>query len=289
MTRKKRKRKEERRNVGPGVQAQDAQRMRVAGEFAAELLDLVAREIRAGMSTADIDHLVDEATRARGAVSAPFQYHGFPAHCCTSINDVVCHGIPDPNRILRDGDLINVDVTPIVDGFHGDASRTFMIGEVSPIARRLVEDTYRALWRGIAAVRPGGTTGDIGHAIQSFVEPRGYSVVRQFSGHGIGRIFHTAPAILHYGRPGVGERLMPGMTFTIEPMINLGDWRCQVQKDGWTAVTVDGSLSAQFEHTVLVTDTDVEVLTLGAGEVPRLELATPALPPDPLLRAGGLL
>jgi len=279
MTRKKRKRKEERRVVGPGSAAQDAQRMRVAGRFAGELLDLVAREIRAGMSTADIDHLVDEATRARGATSAPYRYHGFPGHCCTSINDVVCHGIPDPQRILRDGDLINVDVTPIVDGYHGDASRTFMIGEVAPLARRLVEDTYRSLWLGIAAVRPGGTTGDIGHAIQSFIEPRGYAIVRQFSGHGIGRTFHTAPAILHYGRPGSGERLAAGITFTIEPMINLGDWRCQVLKDGWTAVTVDGSLSAQFEHTVLVTESGVEVLTLGAGEIPLLtprEAAAPA-------------
>ncbi|MDX2170883.1 MAG: M24 family metallopeptidase, partial [Deltaproteobacteria bacterium] len=168
-------------------------------------------------------------------------------------------------------------------------SRTFMIGEVSPIARRLVEDTYRALWKGISAVRPGNTTGDIGHAIQSFVEPRGYSVVRQFSGHGIGRVFHTAPAILHYGRPGTGERLVPGMTFTIEPMINLGDWRCQVLRDGWTAVTVDGSLSAQFEHTVMVTESGVEVFTLGSGEALQLETPRPQQPaPDTLLRAGGL-
>ena len=190
---------------------------------------MVAGEIRAGMSTQDIDRLVDEMTRARGAISAPYRYHGFPAHCCTSINDVVCHGIPDPRRVLRDGDIINVDVTPILDGFHGDASRTFLIGDVSPVAQRLVQDTYRALWKGISAVRPGGTTGDIGHAIQSFVEPRGYSVVRQFSGHGIGRIFHTAPAILHYGRPGArASAWSPGMTFTIEPMINLGDWRCRI-------------------------------------------------------------
>ncbi|MEO8604300.1 MAG: type I methionyl aminopeptidase [bacterium] len=262
--------------------------MRVAGRFAGELLDLVAEHIRPGMTTAELDALVDEATRSRGAVSAPYHYHGFPAHCCTSINDVVCHGIPDANRVLRDGDIVNVDVTPIVDGFHGDASRTYLIGSVSPIARRLVEDTYRSLWLGISAVRPGGTTGDIGHAIQRFVEPRGYSVVRQFSGHGIGRVFHTAPAILHYGRPGAGERLVAGMTFTIEPMINLGDWRCQVLKDGWTAVTVDGSLSAQFEHTVLVTDTGVEVLTLGANEA--LQIEAPLLERgDDLLRAGALL
>lgn len=289
MTRKKRKRKDERRSGGPALSPMDVEKMRAAGRFAAELLDHVEGLIRPGMTTADIDRIVDEATRARGATSAPFRYHGFPAHCCTSVNDVVCHGIPDPQRVLREGDIINVDVTPIVDGFHGDASRTFLIGEVAPIAKRLVQDTYRSLWRGISAVRPGATTGDIGHAIQSFVEPRGYSVVKQFSGHGIGRLFHTAPAILHYGRPGTGERLVPGMTFTIEPMINLGDWRCHVLRDGWTAVTVDGSLSAQFEHTVLVTEDGVEVLTLGGSEQlqiePRPDAATPA---DPLLRAGGL-
>jgi methionyl aminopeptidase len=287
MTRKKRRRRDDHHAGGPArLQPHDVAKMRGAGRLAAELLDMIAGEIRAGMSTQDIDHLVDERTRARGAISAPYRYHGFPGHCCTSINDVVCHGIPDPNRILRDGDIINVDVTPILDGFHGDASRTFMIGTVSPTAQRLVHDTYRSLWKGISAVRPGGTTGDIGYAIQSFVEPRGYSVVRQFSGHGIGRIFHTAPAILHYGRPGTGEQLLPGMTFTIEPMINLGDWRCHILKqDGWTAVTVDGSLSAQFEHTVLVTETGVEVLTLGANEALAIEPPPSELRGD-ILRAG---
>ena len=285
MTRKKRKRKDEQQPRGGanGVLPHEVEKMRAAGRLAGELLDAVAREIRAGMSTQDLDRMVDEMTRARGAISAPYRYHGFPAHCCTSINDVVCHGIPDPQRVLRDGDIINVDVTPILDGFHGDASRTFMIGNVSPVAQRLVQDTYRALWKGISAVRPGGTTGDIGYAIQSFVEPRGYSVVRQFSGHGIGRIFHTAPAILHYGRPGHGDRLRPGMTFTIEPMINLGDWRCQISRtDGWTAVTVDGSLSAQFEHTVLVTETGVDVLTLGADEA--LQIEAPLIAPASVLQ-----
>jgi methionyl aminopeptidase len=284
MTRRKRRRKDERRAEAGTLGPLEIEKMRVAGRFAAELLDQIQGQIRPGMTTADIDRLVDEATRARGATSAPYRYHGFPAHCCTSVNDVVCHGIPDPQRVLREGDIINVDVTPIVDGFHGDASRTFLIGEVSPIARRLVQDTYRSLWRGISAVRPGATTGDIGHAIQSFVEPRGYAVVRQFSGHGIGRLFHTAPAILHYGRPGTGERLVPGMTFTIEPMINLGDWRCQVLSDGWTAVTVDGSLSAQFEHTLLVTENGVEVLTLGAGEQLQIEAG-----PDAVVSAGAPL
>jgi methionyl aminopeptidase len=289
MTRKKRRRRDERHSGAGRLGPQDIELMRAAGRFAGELLDLVEGQVRPGMSTADIDRIVDEATRARGAISAPYRYHGFPAHCCTSVNDVVCHGIPDPQRLLREGDIVNVDVTPIVDGFHGDASRTFLVGEVSPKARRLVQDTYRALWRGISAVRAGGTTGDIGHAIQSFVEPRGYSVVRQFSGHGIGRVFHTAPAILHYGRPGTGEQLAMGMTFTIEPMINLGDWRCQVLKDGWTAVTVDGSLSAQFEHTLLVTEEGVEVLTLGSGEQLQIEpLPAANGAPSPPLRAGGL-
>jgi methionyl aminopeptidase len=287
MTRKKRKRKDEQRQVAAApLGPHEIAKMRAAGRLAADLLDMVAREIRAGLSTHDIDRLVDRMTRAAGATSAPYRYHGFPAHCCTSVNDVVCHGIPDPQRILREGDIVNVDVTPILDGFHGDASRTFVIGAVSPVAQRLVQDTYRALWKGISAVRPGGSTGDIGDAIQRFVEPRGYSVVRQFSGHGIGRLFHTAPPILHYGRPGTGERLTPGMTFTIEPMINLGDWRCQILGDGWTAVTVDGSLSAQFEHTVLVTDTGVEVLTLGAGEPLQIEPRSPEQE-GALLLAGG--
>ena len=286
MTRRKRKRRDEQRPGQLGaLRPLEIEQMRAAGRFAAELLDVIAPEMVPGVSTLDIDRRVDDLTRARGAVSAPYRYHGFPAHCCTSVNDVVCHGIPDAQRILREGDIVNVDVTPILDGFHGDASRTFMIGEVSPVAKRLVQDTYRSLWKGISAVRPGATTGDIGHAIQSYVEPRGYSVVRQFSGHGIGRLFHTAPAILHYGRPGSGERLSVGMTFTIEPMINLGDWRCQILGDGWTAVTVDGSLSAQFEHTILVTENGVEVLTLGSHEA--LQVEAPVSDARGVLMAGG--
>lgn len=243
--------------------------MRAAGRCAAAILDAVEREIRPGLSTGDIDRLVDAVTSAFGATSAPLGYRGFPAHCCTSPNDVICHGIPDDRCRLRDGDIVNVDVTPIVNGFHGDASRTFLIGAVSPLARRLVGDTYEALWRGVAAVRPGGRTGDIGAAIQRFAEARGYSVVRDFTGHGIGRRFHEPPAVFHYGTPGAGELLLPGMTFTVEPMINAGQWQCRVLDDGWTAVTADGSLSAQFEHTLLVTASGVEVLTLGAHESPR--------------------
>jgi methionyl aminopeptidase len=258
---------------------EEVEGMRAAGRLAAELLDAVAAEIRPGLSTAAIDRIVDEMTRARGARSAPYGYGGragasgpppFPAHCCTSINDVVCHGIPDDERVLREGDIINVDVTPVVDGFHGDSSRTFLVGDVSPIAQRLVSDTYHCMWLGIQQIRPGARVGDIGHAIQSFAEAQGYSVVREFTGHGIGREFHTAPAILHYGRPGTGEVLLPGMAFTVEPMINLGHWKTQILEDGWTAVTTDGTLSAQFEHTCLVTEEGVEVLTLAKGEQPAV-------------------
>jgi methionyl aminopeptidase len=247
---------------------EEVPKIRAACRLAAALVDLVEDEIRPGMTTADIDDLVDAETRAHGASSAPYGYRGFPAHCCTSVNQVVCHGIPDPAHVLREGDIVNVDVTPLLDGFHGDCSRTFVIGAAVDAATRLVGDTYLALWRGIRAARPGRRTGDIGSAIQRFAERRGYSVVRQFSGHGVGRIFHGPPVVLHLGRPGTGDLLVPGMAFTIEPMINLGDWRCRILSDGWTAVTADGSLSAQFEHTVLVTEDGVEVLTLGAREQP---------------------
>jgi methionyl aminopeptidase len=237
--------------------------MRAAGRLAARILDAVAEKIGPGTTTGEIDALVHELTEAAGAVSAPWGYGSppFPGHCCTSINDVVCHGIPDPERALREGDIVNVDVTPILGGYHGDSSRTFLIGDVSPKARRLVADTHRAMWLGIEAIRPGARVGDIGHAIQSFVEAQGYSVVREFTGHGIGRVFHGPPAVLHYGRPGTGDELVPGMTFTVEPMVNLGHWKTEVLEDGWTAVTVDGTLSAQWEHTCLVTPAGVEVLT----------------------------
>ena len=263
-----------RRGGPPLLTADEADGMRAAGRLAGEILDVVTENIGPGVTTSEIDRLVDEMTRARGAVSAPFGYRGhgappFPGHCCTSINDVVCHGIPDGDRVLTDGDIVNVDVTPILDGFHGDTSRTFCIGPgVSPKAQRLVADTRRALWLGIRAVEPGATTGDIGHAIQSFAEAQGYGVVREFTGHGVGRVFHTAPTIFHFGKPHSGDRLRPGMTFTVEPMINLGHWRTEILDDGWTAVTADGSLSAQWEHTVLVTEHGVEVLTLGKDELP---------------------
>ncbi len=263
-----------RRGGPPVLSPGEADTMRAAGKLAGEILDQVAEQIQTGMSTADVDRLVDEVTQAGGAISAPYGYKGhgsppFPGHCCTSVNDVVCHGIPDTDRILQDGDIVNVDVTPILDGFHGDSSRTFIIGDsATPKVKRLVADTRYALWLGIRAVKPGGTTGDIGHAIQQFAEGEGYGVVREFTGHGVGREFHTAPTIFHYGKPNSGDRILPGMTFTIEPMINLGHWRTEILDDGWTAVTADGSLSAQWEHSLLVTDDGVEVLTLGKDEVP---------------------
>jgi methionyl aminopeptidase len=261
------------RPVRPEIQGpEEIAAMRAAGHLAATILDEVAGFVRPGVSTAAIDRLVDEITRDHGAESAPLGYGRppFPGHCCTSVNDVVCHGIPAEAHVLAEGDIVNVDVTPIVRGFHGDSSRTFLLGDVSPKARGLVADTYRAMWLGIRAIRAGGRIGDVGHAIQSFAEAQGYSVVREFTGHGIGRCFHGPPAVLHYGTPGTGEVLLPGMTFTVEPMINLGHWKTQILDDGWTAVTVDGTLSAQWEHTVLVGEDGVEVLTLGAGETPPL-------------------
>ena len=267
MKRNRKKNKTRKRKSGISTWSPaEIEKMRAAGRLAVEILDLIAEQIRPGASTGEIDQLVDDVTRSRGAISAPHGYRGFPAHCCTSINDVVCHGIPDANRKLENGDIINVDVTPVLEGWHGDSSRTFLVGQVSPIARRLVADTYKAMWLGIRVVKPGAQVGDIGHVIQTFAEAQGYSVVREFTGHGVGREFHTAPSIPHFGAPGTGERLVAGMTFTIEPMINLGHWKTKILEDGWTAVTVDGALSAQFEHTCLVTDEGVEVLTLADGE-----------------------
>ncbi len=260
-----------RRNAPIRLTPLEIEGMRVVGRFAAELLKKVARIIEPGITTEDIDQLVHAETEKRGAISAPLGYpqgsaNPFPKHCCTSVNHVVCHGIPSPSHVLREGDIINVDVTPIIDGFHGDTSRTFIVGDADPEVRRLVDDTYESMRLGIAQVRPGGHVGDIGHAIQTFAQGRGHSVVTQFAGHGIGTIFHGPPTISHVGRRGQGEVFVPGMTFTVEPMINLGDWRCQILDDHWTVITVDGSLSAQFEHTVVVTEDGVEILTLAEGD-----------------------
>lgn len=230
--------------------------------MAAKLLDYLTPFVKPGISTLELNDIAEQWTQDRGATSAPLGYHGFPKSICTSINEVVCHGIPSEDQILRDGDIINIDVTPIVDGYHGDTSRMFCVGTPTPLARTLVEVTEEAMWRGIREVKPGARVGDIGAAIQVYAEAQGFSVVRDFVGHGVHRTFHAAPQIPHYGTRGKGKKLRPGMVFTIEPMINEGTYEVEVLADGWTAVTADRKLSAQFEHTVVVTDTGVEVLTL---------------------------
>jgi methionyl aminopeptidase len=235
--------------------------MRRAGRLAAKALDLLTEYVRPGIATETLDAAIFDFAMAHGAYPAPLDYRGYRKSICTSINHVVCHGIPDP-KPLRDGDILNIDVTLIVDGWHGDSSRMFLVGEVPRRAKRLVEVTYEALMRGIAAVRPGAVTGDIGAAIQEYAESERCSVVRDFCGHGLGRLFHDEPNILHYGRRGEGILLKPGMFFTIEPMINLGRPHVKILSDGWTAVTRDRSLSAQFEHSIGVTETGCEVFTL---------------------------
>jgi methionyl aminopeptidase len=235
--------------------------MRRAGRLAAELLDFIAPYVKPGVTTGELDRLCHDYTVERGAVSAPLGYRGFPKSICTSINHVVCHGIPG-DRALEDGDIVNIDVTPILDGWYGDSSRMYPVGKVGVKARKLMDVTYEALMRGIEVVRPGAKLGDIGHAIQSFVEAQRFSVVRDFCGHGLGRSFHTAPSVLHYGRPGEGLPLREGMFFTIEPMVNAGRFETKILSDGWTAVTKDRSLSAQFEHSIGVTATGCEIFTL---------------------------
>ena len=224
------------------------------------ILDLLEGRLVPGVTTEEINTWVHEATLAEGAIPAPLNYRGFPKSVCTSVNQVVCHGIPDPT-VLREGDIINVDVTCILDGYFGDASRTYGVGTVAPEAQRLVQVTRECLELGIRQVRPGGFAGDIGQAIQAHAEAAGFSVVRDFVGHGVGIRFHEEPQIPHFGTRGRGHPLLPGMVFTIEPMINAGDWRVKILDDGWTAITADGSLSAQFEHTVTVTPTGVDILS----------------------------
>ncbi|HVH41488.1 MAG TPA: type I methionyl aminopeptidase [Labilithrix sp.] len=241
--------------------AKEIEAMRVVGRMAAETLVLVGEKLRAGMTTEEINTLVHEDTLRRGARPAPLNYRGFPKSVCTSINEVVCHGIPDA-QVLKNGDIINVDITTFHNGFHGDTSATFYIGTPSADARHVVEVARRALELGIAEVREGARLGDIGAAIQEYVEGEGCSVVRDFVGHGIGRRFHEDPQVKHYGRRGSGDRLKAGMIFTIEPMVNLGGFEVSIDaEDKWTVRTTDGSLSAQFEHTCLVTKTGVEILT----------------------------
>jgi methionyl aminopeptidase len=257
----------------------DIEGMRVAGRLASEVLDMLTPHVRPGVTTLELDKLAhDYMVNVQGGVPAtlnyaPPGYPPYPASLCASLNDQVCHGIPD-ERPLRSGDIVNIDVTVIKDGWHGDNSRMYLVGETSIAARRLCSVTFEAMWKGIVKVKPGARLGDVGHAIQTFAENNGFSVVREFCGHGVGRKFHEEPQVLHYGRPGTLEELVPGMIFTIEPMINAGrrdikeDRKANKPYDGWTIVTKDRSLSAQWEHTVLVTETGYEVLTLSAGSPP---------------------
>ena len=238
----------------------DLEGMRKACRLAAQTLEEAAKILEIGVTTEDINTFVHEYTVSRGAIPAPLNYRGYPKSVCTSINEVICHGIPGPRK-LKGGDIINVDITSILDGWHGDVSATFYIGEPSPQAKNLVECARECLRLGIAECEPGKRLGDIGAAVQQYAEGKGYSVVREFVGHGIGRAFHEGPQVSHVGKRGRLQRLVKGMTFTIEPMINEGVWQSDILDDGWTAVTADRKLSAQFEHTIAITDEGVEILT----------------------------
>jgi methionyl aminopeptidase len=261
--------------------ADDIAGMRLAGRLASEVLDLLAAHVKPGITTNELDRLAHEhITQVQQAVPAPLNYappgyQPFPKSICTSINHQVCHGIPG-EKALKKGDIVNIDVTVIKDGWHGDTSRMFCVGETSIAASRLCRLTYEAMWQGIHVVRPGARLGDVGWAIQRFAESHGFSVVREFCGHGIGRRFHEEPQVLHYGRPGTLDELLPGMTFTIEPMINAGRKEIRELGDGWTIVTRDHSLSAQWEHTVLVTEVGYEVLTVSAGSPAPPAFVAPA-------------
>ena len=237
------------------------EQIRVAGNLAAKTLDEITSHVKPGITTNELDKICYEFIKDNGGHSAPLFYRGFPKSCCTSVNHVVCHGIPT-NKYLNEGDIINIDVTAIVNGWHGDTSRMFFVGEVSVKSKNLVLTTYESMMKGISVIKKGAHLGDIGEAIQSHVEKKGFSVVRDFCGHGIGKIFHESPNILHYGKKGEGLELKEGMIFTVEPMINEGIYNTKLLKDGWTAVTKDKSLSAQFEHTIGITETGNEIFTL---------------------------
>jgi methionyl aminopeptidase len=242
--------------------------MRKAGALVAQCLDMLAPPVKPGVTTAELDRLVSDFARKHNALPATLMYRGYRKSICTSLNHVVCHGIPN-EKPMMEGDIVNIDVTLILDGWHGDSSRMYTVGQIPRKAERLIEVTHDAMMRGIAAIKPGATSGDIGHAIQTFVEAQNMSVVRDFCGHGLGRLFHDEPNIVHVGRPGEGVVLKPGMFFTVEPMINLGRPHVKVLSDGWTAVTRDRSLSAQFEHTVGVTHDGVEVFTYSPGKLDK--------------------
>lgn len=246
---------------------EEQEKMRVAGRLAAEVLEMIAPHVQPGVTTDELDRLChDYIVKVQQAIPAPLNYHGFPKSICTSINHQVCHGIPN-GRELKDGDIVNLDITVIKDGYHGDTSMMFLVGKPSIKAERLCRIAHECLLVGIRMVRPGVRLGDIGHAIQHHAETNGYSIVREYCGHGIGRDFHEEPQVLHYGNPGTGLELVPGMTFTIEPMVNAGKRHIKLLPDGWTVVTKDSSLSAQWEHTILVTENGCEVLTRRSNEV----------------------
>lgn len=241
-------------------------RMRVAGRLTADVLDMIGEHIVPGVTTDELDAIChDFIVNHQKAIPAPLNYRGFPKSICTSVNHVVCHGIPG-NKRLANGDVVNVDITVIKDGFHGDSSRMFQVGKPTSAGQRLADIAFEAMWQGIRQVRAGARLGDIGHAIQTYAEAQHTSVVREYCGHGIGRQFHEDPQVLHYGKPGTGVELVAGMTITVEPMVNAGKRHVRLKPDGWTVVTKDGRLSAQWEHTVLVTETGYEVLTIGAAD-----------------------
>lgn len=245
----------------------DIDKMRVAGRLAAEVLTMIAPYVKAGVTTEDLNRIChDYIVNVQHAIPAPLNYRGFPKSICTSVNHVVCHGIPTDSKVLKNGDIINIDITVIKDGFHGDTSQMFIIGEGSVLAQRLCNIAQEAMYKGMATVKAGSYVGDIGAAIQKYVEAERFSVVREYCGHGIGKIFHEDPQILHYGQKATGMRLEAGMTFTIEPMVNAGVWQTRLLGDGWTVVTKDHKLSAQWEHTILVTETGIEVLTARPDE-----------------------
>ncbi|WP_215749277.1 MULTISPECIES: type I methionyl aminopeptidase [unclassified Gluconobacter] len=241
--------------------SEDFKHLRTVGHLAAATLDMITEHVQPGVTTEELNTLIHEFTLAHGATPAPLNYHGFPKSCCISINHVVCHGIPGEKK-LANGDIVNIDVTSILDGWYGDNSRMYIVGKAPKKAEKLVEVTYESLMLGIEQVKPGNTLGDVGHAIQVHAEKNRFSIVRDFCGHGIGREFHAAPNVLHYGKPGQGVKLVPGMVFTIEPMLNIGKPEVKILDDGWTAVTRDRTLSAQFEHMIGVTDDGCEIFTL---------------------------
>ena len=245
---------------------EEQEMMRIAGRLAAQTLDMIGQHVQAGVSTDELDAIChDYIVNTLDCIPAPLNYKGFPKSICTSVNHVVCHGIPGDKR-LKNGDCVNIDITVIKDGYHGDTSRMFTVGKVPVMAERLIKITHEAMCEGIRKIRPGARLGDIGHAVQTHAENHNFSIVREYCGHGIGKVFHEDPQVLHYGKPGQGMEIREGMTFTVEPMINAGRRAVKLLPDGWTVVTKDHSLSAQWEHTVLVTAAGVEIMTLGASE-----------------------